>query len=51
MDVGKFLEFIYFSLFTISMNFPYQLVTSKSKPVLKTSAHWKWVIDDSHFAT
>ena len=49
MDAGKFLEFIYFSPFMISVNFLDQLVTDKSKPVLKSLAHWKWVIDDSHF--
>ena len=36
MEDGKFMEFIYFSLFTTSMNFPDQLVTDKSKPVLKS---------------
>ena len=35
MDFGKFLEFIYFSSFTISMNFPDQLVTNMCEPVLK----------------
>ena len=50
MDDGKFMEFIYFSSFMISVNFPDQLVTDMSKPVLKSRAHWKWVIDDSHFS-
>ena len=36
MDDGKFLEFIYFSLFMISVNFPDQLVTDMSEPVLKS---------------
>ena len=35
MELGKFMEFIYFSLFTISVNFPDQLVTDTSEPVLK----------------
>ena len=35
MEFGKFLEFIYFSSFTISMNFLDQLVTDMSEPVLK----------------
>ena len=35
MEFGKFMEFIYFSSLTISVNFPYQLVTKMSKPVLK----------------
>ena len=51
MDAGRFMEFIYFNSFMISVNFPDQLVTDMSKPVLKSGAHWKWVIDDSHFAT
>ena len=50
MDTGKFLEFIYFSSFMISVNFPDRLVTDKSKPVLRILAHRKWVIDNSHFA-
>ena len=50
MDAGRFLEFIYFSLFIISVNFPDQLVTDMSKPVLRSRTHWKWVFDDSHFA-
>ena len=36
MDDGKFLEFIYFSSFMISVNFPDQLVTDLSEPVLKS---------------
>ena len=36
MDYGKFLEFISFSSFMISMNFPNQLVTDMSDPVLKS---------------
>ena len=35
MEFGKFLDFIYFSSFTISVNFPYQLVTEMSEPILK----------------
>ena len=35
MEFGKFLDFIYFSLFTLSVNFPDRLVTDMSKPVLK----------------
>ena len=35
MEFGNFLEFIYFSSFTLSMNFPDQLVTDMSEPVLK----------------
>ena len=31
----NFMEFIYFSSFTISVNFPYQLVTDMCEPVLK----------------
>ena len=37
MDAGRFLEFIYFSLFIISVNFPNQLVTDMSKLVLGAS--------------
>ena len=44
------MEFISFSLFMISVNFSDQLVTDMSEPVLKILAHWKWVIDESHFA-
>ena len=29
------MDFIYFSLFTLSVNFPDQLVTDMSEPVLK----------------
>ena len=36
MDDEKFMEFIYFSLSMISVNFPDQLVTDMSKPVLKS---------------
>ena len=36
MDDGKFMEFIYFSSFVISVNFPDQLVTDMSEPVLKS---------------
>ena len=35
MEFKKFLEFIYFSSFTLSVNFPDQLVTDMSEPVLK----------------
>ena len=35
----------------ISVNFSDQLVTDMSKPVLKSCAHWKWVIDDNHLAS
>ena len=38
MDFRKFMEFIYFSLFTISMNFLDQLVTNVCEPVLKDRA-------------
>ena len=50
MDDGKFLEFIYFSSFMISVHFPDQLVTDMREPVFKSRAHWEWVIDDSHFS-
>ena len=33
-----FLEFIYFNSFTISMNFPDQLVADMSEPILKSRA-------------
>ena len=36
MDDGKFMEFIYFSSFMILVNFPDQLVTDMSEPVLKS---------------
>ena len=36
MQDGRFLEFIYFSSFMISVNFPNQLVTDMSEPVLKS---------------
>ena len=35
IEFGKFLEFIYFSSFTISVNFPDQLVIDMSELVLK----------------
>ena len=35
MEFGKFMEFIYFSSFTISVNFPDRLVTDMSELVLK----------------
>ena len=35
MEFGDFLEFIYFSSFTLLVNFPDQLVTDMSEPVLK----------------
>ena len=35
MEFGDFLEFIYLSSFTLSLNFPDQLVTDASEPVLK----------------
>ena len=35
MKFGKFLEFIYFSSFTLSVNFYDQLVIDMSEPVLK----------------
>ena len=38
-----FMEFIYFSSFMISMNFPDQLAIDMSKPLI-------WVIDFSPFA-
>ena len=36
MEDGRFLKFIYFSSFMISVNFPDQLVTNMSEPVLKS---------------
>ena len=36
MDDGKFMEFIYFSLFMISVNFPDHLVTDMNELVLKS---------------
>ena len=52
MEDGKFLEFIYFSLFTISVNFPDQFITYMSEPVLKSLAlSGNGVNDDSHFST
>ena len=38
MEDGKFLEFIYFSPFTISVNFPDQLVLDMNEPILKSRA-------------
>ena len=35
MEFGKFLDFIFFSSFTLSVNFPNQLVTDMSEPVMK----------------
>ena len=35
MEFENFLEFIYFSSFTLSVNFPDQLVSDMSEPVLK----------------
>ena len=35
MEFGKFLDYIYFSSFTILVNFPDHLVTEMSEPVLK----------------
>ena len=35
MKDGRFLEFIYFSLFMISVNFPDRLVTDMSEPVFE----------------
>ena len=35
MEFGKFLDFIYFISFTLLLNFPDQLVTQISEPVLK----------------
>ena len=49
MEDEKFLEFIYFSSFMILVNFPNQMVTDMSEPVLKSRALWKWVNDDNHF--
>ena len=36
MEDGKFMEFIYFSSFMISVNFPYELVADMSEAVLKS---------------
>ena len=36
MDDGKFMEFIYFSSFKISVNLSDQLVIDMSEPVLKS---------------
>ena len=35
MKFENFMESIYFSSFILSVNFPYQLVTDMSEPVLK----------------
>ena len=35
MEFGKFMDFIYFSSFTLSVNFHDQLVTEINEPVLK----------------
>ena len=35
MEFGKFMDFIYLSSFTLSVNFPDQLVTDMSEQVLK----------------
>ena len=35
MEFGKFKDFIYFSSFTLLVNFSDQLVTDMSEPVLK----------------
>ena len=35
MEFGKFMDFIYFNSFTLLVNFPDQLVTDMSEPVLK----------------
>ena len=34
MEFGKFLDFIYISSFTLSVNFPNKLVIDMSEPVL-----------------
>ena len=47
MESGKCMDFIYFSLFTILVNFLDQLVTDMSELVLKI--RWEWVDDDRHF--
>ena len=35
MEFGKFMDFIYFSSFTLSVNFLDQLIIDMSEPVLK----------------
>ena len=35
MEFENFMDFIYFNSFTLSVNFPDQLVTDMSEPVLK----------------
>ena len=49
MEDGRFMEFIYFSSFMISVNFSDQLVTDMSDLVLKSWALWTCVNDDIHF--
>ena len=44
MEFGNFLEFIYFNLIAISMNFPDQLVTVICNPVLKYRALSKKIL-------
>ena len=36
MGDGKFMEFIYFNSFMISVDFPNELVTGMSEPALKS---------------
>ena len=36
MEFGKFMDFIYFNSFILSMNFLDQLVTDMTEPVLKS---------------
>ena len=36
MEFGKFMDFIYFSSFPVSVNFPDQLVSDTREPVLKS---------------
>ena len=38
MEFGNFLDLIYLSSFTLSVNFPDQLITDMSEPVLKSRA-------------
>ena len=38
MEFGKFIDLIYLSSFKLSVNFPDQLVTDTSEPVLKSRA-------------
>ena len=48
MEFGNFIEFIYFNLLAISVNFPYQLVIVICNPNLKTELHlgmdWCWLL-------